>query len=57
MLNSLFGLPSMGMAIEMPMVSITIIDMTQQKIPRGLSLRNNEMLLENFPQISSNYLF
>jgi hypothetical protein len=50
---------------DMPMVSITIIDMSQQnskiypntKIPRGLSLKNNEMLLENFPQISSNYLF
>jgi len=51
------------MALEMPIISITIIDMTNpnmyptSKNPRGLSLKNNEMLLEDFPQISSNYLF
>jgi hypothetical protein len=47
----------------MPMVSITVIDMTntnfnrKQIIPRGLSSKYNELLLEDFPQISSQFIF
>jgi hypothetical protein len=56
-LNSFLGVSSM------PMVSITVIDMTnsnfdiKQKIPRGLSSKYNELLLEDFPQISSQFIF
>jgi hypothetical protein len=49
--------------MEMPMISITVIDMSnsnfnrKQKIPRGVSSQINEMLLEDFPQISSQFIF
>jgi hypothetical protein len=53
------------MGIDMPMISITVIDMTnsnfnfnrKQHIPRGVSSKINEMLLEDFPQISSQFIF
>ncbi len=58
-LNSLFS--DQSMKIDLPMISITVIDMTNlnrnSNITEGLYLKNNKMLLEDFPQISSNYLF
>jgi hypothetical protein len=49
------------MNMDMPMISITVIDLSnfdmKQNIPRGVSSRINEMVLEDFPQISSQFIF